>query len=337
MKNIKYSDGLFSIEGAVSIEDNSEFTAAWRIDCSKKEFYPYLNQPHMGEAGAGVRIEFISDTSEIGIYINEVHSSDAGFHDVMTLDLICDGKYIETLYVSGEPSEYYFSKVPKGTKHIEIWLDQAYPVHFKHICIDDKATSTKHIQNKKRWVNYGSSLSHCVRATSPAFTWPGIVALKKELHHTNLGFGGNCSLDPLMIKIIRDTPADIITIKPTSNMHAGTFNQRGFLPAIIGMVERIREKHPSTPLVLISSIYGPNREHEKGKGDMSLSDMRVILKNVTEIFQKNQDENIHYVNGLDILGEEGRPYMPDLIHPNAEGMHLMAEGFIREVLDKIKY
>ena len=107
MKNLKYSDGLFSIEGAVSIEDNLEFTAAWRIDCRQKEFYPYLNQPHMGGAGAGVRIEFISDTSAIGIYINEVHSSDAGFHDVMTLDLVCDGKYIETLYVSGEPGEYH--------------------------------------------------------------------------------------------------------------------------------------------------------------------------------------------------------------------------------------
>ena len=49
---------------------------------------------------------------------------------------------------------------------------------------------------------------------------------------------------------------------------------------------------------------------------MSLNDMRVFLKNVTEMFQRNQDENIHYVNGLDILGEEGRPYMPELVHPN---------------------
>ncbi len=337
MRKVKYSEGLFSIEGAVSVEENSIYTTAWRIDHNRKAMFPYLNEIHMGGAGAGVRIEFTSNTNNIGIYINDIFSSDAGFHDVMTLDLICDGKYAETLDIGGNPGEFYFKKVPSGIKKMEIWLDQAYPVHFRHICVDDNAIIEKTAQVKKRWVNYGSSLSHCVRASSPSFTWPGIVALEKDLYLTNLGFGGNCMLDPIIIKTIRDMPADIITIKPTSNMHSGVMNERSFRPAVIGMVERVREIHKETPLVMISSIYGPTRETQKGTGNMSLYDMRVILEDIVKMFKHYGDMNIYYINGLDILGEEGRPFMPDLVHPNAEGMHLMAAGFLSEVFNKIKF
>lgn len=45
------------------------------------------------------------------------------------------------------------------------------------------------------------------------------------------------------------------------------------------------------------------------------------------------DRNIHYVDGLSVLGPESVHLMPDELHPNAEGYRLMGRRFAKILAD----
>lgn len=63
--------------------------------------------------------------------------------------------------------------------------------------------------------------------------------------------------------------------------------------------------------------------------------MRKELFEIVESIKKYGDRNIYYMDGLKLYGEEFFKYMPDGIHPYAEGKEPFAEQFIKEVFNKL--
>ena len=51
-----------------------------------------------------------------------------------------------------------------------------------------------------RWITYGSSITHCRTAASPAATWPALVARARGLKLTALGFRGQAHADPMIAR-----------------------------------------------------------------------------------------------------------------------------------------
>jgi len=329
-----YKDKVYSIEGALSVDDNSEYTQPWRIDYDRKELFPYLNDEFQGGACSGVRIAFTSDTTYLAIDIKKVYKNDTGEHMVMKLDLVVNSILIETLNINEGIKIYEFKKLEEGNKEIEIWLDHAFPVKFKAIYIKKDAYIKKTINNKKRWVHYGSSISHSVRGKSPSIIWPALVALDKNLHVTNLGFGGNCILEPIMGNSISELKADLFTLKLGINIIGGKLSDRSFEPCVIGLIESIRRQHKKTNIIIISPIYAKEHEDTRGLSNLTLVEIREILKQLVNKYNKLGDKNIYYVDGKSILGEKDRKYMPDEVHPNQEGQYVMAKNFIDKVINK---
>ncbi|MBN2853748.1 MAG: hypothetical protein JXQ23_13510 [Clostridia bacterium] len=335
MKSYQYADAVFTIEGALSVEDNDLFTQPWRIDYKRKELFPYLNDEFQGGACPGVRICFTSDCTELAIEILEMHERDTGFHDVMMIDLVVNKKYIETVLINAGVKCYEFKKMEAGPKNIELWLDQAFPVKFKKILINDEAFMKKTEVKSKRWVIYGSSITHSVRAKSPSSIWPGLVALEKNLHLTNLGFGGQCILDPIIGNEMSDLEADLFTLKLGANIFTGRLHERSFEPCAIGLIEAIRKNHKTTPVVLVSPIIFPEYEELKGASLLCIMDIRHILQKLAEKYKRLGDENIHYFDGRVLMDTDSLRYMPDKVHPDGEGQYIMARHFIDNILNKI--
>ena len=335
MKKINYEGDKFTIEGAVSIECREEYTAAWRIDFSRKKLFPFLDVFGQGDACTCVRIAFTSDSRELGIDIFETYKGEDGIHDTMMLDLVVNGQFVQTLEIKDGKGVYFFDRIEAGMKDVEIWLDQKFPVKFKSILIEDSATIRQTQSNRKRLVCYGSSITQSVRSKSPYYTWPGIAAENKNLHITNLGFGGNCVLDPIMGYVMRDMEANMFCLELGANCYRGNLTDRSFMPCVIGLVETIRQKHKNTPIVLISPVYFPVGEIQKGESRMNMADMRDILEQAAAFFRSYGDENIHYVNGLELFASEDIIYMDDKIHPNAEGQFVLARKFEKNVIDSI--
>jgi lysophospholipase L1-like esterase len=113
----------------------------------------------------------------------------------------------------------------------------------------------------------------------------------------------------------------------------GMLKERTFPDSAHAMLSIIREKHPSTPIAVISPIFSPGREDDGDQGGLSLKRMRELLQAVVEARVRAGDPAIRYISGLELFGEADAPDLPDNLHPNAAGYRRMGERFHRLALE----
>lgn len=325
-----------TFEGAVSLERHDGAVYPWRVPIERRRLYPFLTEGDspVAAAASGVRLTFQTDAAHIGLDL-------VGVRPGQKLDVFVDKSFSETITLSAdqtEPGDYLtvITLPGSGTRLVEIWLDPRMPFGLRALLANPGARVSPAADTRPRWVHYGSSISHAGAAATPSRIWPGLAARQLGWHLTNLGFSGQCVLEPMIGRLIRDLPADLVTLKLGINTHVGRLSNRTFGPCAIGLVQLIREKHPDIPLVVISPIYSPPRE-AKRMTDLSLTleEMRVILADVVDACRQYGDRNIHYIDGLDLFGPDERTFLPDQLHPNDDGQPVMAAHFIRSLTSLI--
>ncbi len=136
--------------------------------------------------------------------------------------------------------------------------------------------------------------------------------------------------------VIRDLPADYITLKLGINTMGGTLAARTYPAAIVGLVQIIREKHPETPMALVSPIGYPPHETEPNQVNYTISGMRRDMEEVHRRLVELGDRNLIYVNGLEVfdLNLIAR-YAEDQCHPDADGIEVQADNFDRAVMGRL--
>lgn len=252
--------------------------------------------------------------------------------------------------VRGEADTLLFDGLPSGDKTCEIWLPHNAFVELRALVVDDGAAITAAPQDtRRRWVHYGSSISHCMEASEPAGTWPAVAARLSGVSLRNFGFGGQCHLDQFVARSIRDLPdVDIVSIKTGINIvNMDSMRERVFAPALHGFLDTVRERMPDVPIVLISPIYCPSAETRPGptvpdgqgrfvtidgfeqfrNGCLSLVRIREIIADVVEKRSSAGDRALHYVDGLTLFGADDAHDLPDDLHPNPAGYRRMGERF----------
>ena len=259
------------IEGAVSIEATDAGVIPWRLEQDRRELY-FPELVWAAKMPSGVRLTLVSDTSSLALPFTDI--DDARPEVPTRFDLLVDGEFHSRYEVQGalnEPRRATFTDLPAGEHRLEIYLPPYPSLRLGEIEIDDDASAKPWSDTRRKWIAYGSSITHCVGANGPSETWPALVARKYDLHLTNLGFGGQCHMDILMARIIRDRPADAISLYLGINiMGAASFSERTFREQAIGFVTLIREGHPDTPLLIQSPIYNRPRETEKNAAGLCL-------------------------------------------------------------------
>ena len=330
---IKADDLRLLWEGVISLEKNNGSVTPWRIPHEDKDIFPDEVFHNAASMAAGVRIVLKTDSKVIKLSGTPVGERHETAPDGCQVDLCIDNEIIQT-QIFDKNNEILFVDLPAGNNVIELWFSPAYQVTLHSIEIDDDASLEKVDDKRLKWITYGSSITHSVAAASPAMTWPAIVAREMNFNMTCLGYGGQCKLDPMIARMIRDMNADFISLKLGINVQGCDLSPRTFPAAVIGTIAIIREKHKNTPLVVCSPIYSPPRENTPSPVGNTLKDMRDSVKKAVESFQKRGDKNIYYVDGLKIFGAELIDYLPDELHPDAKGMEFMAENFMNEVFKK---
>ncbi|MGE4643926.1 SGNH/GDSL hydrolase family protein [Bifidobacterium sp.] len=246
-----------------------------------------------------------------------------------------------------------------GEKTVVIWLPQTVIVDLLGVSgVHGEPVEAAEESSTPRWLHYGSSISHCHTPSSPLQVWPVLAAGLNDLEVTNLGFAGQCMLDPYVAKAIAASDADVITLSVGVNITgARAMNQRTFTPALHGFLDVIRERHPDTPIVLVSSIYWPDsddvpgpsdvRFHDDGSvtcysygdrkeiavGALTLEQSREELQHVTQVRHDTYGENIQYLDGLTLFGpsDVGNFCLPDGLHPDAQLYAEIARRFSCQV------
>jgi hypothetical protein len=327
--------------GAISLERGNGWVKPWRLPLEDLVLFGKLDPPDalLVRAGmpAGVRLAFHSDSRTLGGEIEPLPDDAYALEPARNarMDLVCDGELHQSLPLHNEPS-FQFEGLPAGQKLIELWLPHYRELRLCSLQIDDGASVQPYEDSRPGWLVYGSSNTQCRGAASPTRTWPAIVARGVGLNHTNLGFGGQCHLDPMVARIISSLDADFITLEVGINIYIeASLTPRTLRSSLIGFLQILRDGHPQVPITVMSSFFSPGRETTPNAVCFTLTSMRDEIATVVSDLRAHGDEQLHYFDGLEIFGEDLAHLLPDQLHPNAEGNQIIGDRFAERVAPRL--
>lgn len=315
---------------------------------------------------SGVRLELRTDADSLQV---EMHMTRLQVFDRpgadLVLDVVVDGG--EPRRVEVEGGAVLHLRGPQGStledaaplvvtldglgafeKDVEVWLPNNGFAELCAVRVPDGATVCRVDRQRVRWVHYGSSISHCIEARRPTETWPVAVARRHDLDVVNLGLAGHCQVDQHVARDIRDLEPDLISLKIGVNVvNHDSFRERTFVPAVHGFLDTLRERLPTTPILLLSPIicppveagpgptlptedgqfYAPTRDPEVAKGALSVSRIRELLAVIAAKRFAAGDANLAYLSGLELFGPPDAHDLHDSLHPSPEGYLLIADRF----------
>ncbi|MFJ9648554.1 SGNH/GDSL hydrolase family protein [Streptomyces sp. NPDC101206] len=270
--------------------------------------------------------------------------------------LVIDMTDWSTEYRPGPPATVRFTGLPTGAKDVEIWLPHDETTELVALRTDAPVEPPPH-RGRPVWLHHGSSISHGSNAASPSTTWPALAASLGGVELLNLGLGGSALLDPFTARTIRDTPADLISLKLGINVvNLDLMRLRAFGPAVHGFLDTIREGHPTAPLLVVSPILCPVHEDTPGPGAVDPDSLAtgqlkfratgdpsevaggkltltVIRDELARIVRERRadDPHLYHLDGRELYGPSDAAAMPlpDNLHPDAATHRLMGERFAR--------
>ncbi len=318
---------------------------------------------------AGVRLVFATDSPvvELTTHPRTIHNVPGALRlpvfqmvvdGVVQPDVVAEGGtivHVDRLkgpegveFEVGEAVTVRWDGLGEQRKQIEIWMPTNASIELQALRVADGATVERVPVTRRRWTHYGSSISHCMDVDRPFDAWPVMVAHDVGLELTDFGLAGQCQLDPFMGRVIRDAPADVISVKIGINLvNAASMNERTFVPAVHGLLDHIRDGHPDTPLLVVTPIFCPSVEDHPGPTlptaegtfttvaapaaarpfGLTLRRIREIVGDIVTARQAAGDATLHLLDGLDLFGEADQALLYDHLHPSPEGYALLGRRF----------
>ena len=359
------------VHGAQELEQTDRGLRPHRLPAWVRTRFPDPQLMMVEGQPSGVRV--IVETASTAIEL-VTHPSRVGYVGADRprgrVDLVVDGRFVAsdeldggdltevnlstgaTAFIRGESHVSRFTELPAGDKVVELWLPHNESIELVELRADGPVRATP--ATAPIWLHHGSSISHGSNASSPTQIWPAIAAQQGGVELRNLGFGGSALVDPFVAQVMRDTPADVISVKLGINVvNADLMRLRAFVPAVHGFLDTIREGHPDTPLLLVSPIFcgihedtpGPGAfdpasfgtgqvkfiatgsSDEVAAGKLTLRVIRSALQSIVE--SRADDANLHYLDGTHLYGEadaELHP-LPDALHPDTATHRIIGERF----------
>ncbi len=325
---------------------------------------------------AGVRVSFRTRATAVELDALATRRSYAGLpsRPPGVYDLLVDGRLAgragvpggNTLTVDmatgttdhrpGPVGTVSFTGLPGTVKDVEIWLPHNEATELVALRTDAPVEPVDG-GGRPVWLHHGSSISHGSDAAGPSTTWPAVAAAHGGVELINLGLSGSALLDPFTARTLRDTPADLISVKIGINLvNTDVMRLRAFIPAVHGFLDTVRDGHPQTPLLVVSPIYCPIHEDTPGPGAFDLDalrdgqvlfvatgdpagraagqlTLRVIRDELARIVRQRAatDPHLHHVDGLDLYGaaDFAELPLPDRLHPDAATHRRIGERFAR--------
>ncbi|MYU34115.1 lipase [Streptomyces sp. SID8358] len=259
-----------------------------------------------------------------------------------------------TEWAPGPPGTLRFAGLSDRPKDIEIWLPHNETTELVALRTDASVEPAAD-PGRKVWLHHGSSISHGSDAAGPTSTWPALAASLGGVELINLGLGGGALLDPFTARTLRDTPADLISVKLGINVvNADLMRLRAFGPAVHGFLDTIREGHPTAPLLVVSPLLCPIHEDTPGPSGPDFSDvaegrlrframgdpaeraagkltLTVIRDELAALVQRRavDDPNLYHLDGRELYGEADYAELPlpDELHPDAAAHRRIGERF----------
>ncbi|UEJ81329.1 GDSL-type esterase/lipase family protein [Brachybacterium halotolerans subsp. kimchii] len=381
MHTIDITDPL--VHGHADLEQTAEGVRIHRLPAWLRRLWPEPRLMAMEQQPAGVRLVLDTDARALELTMRSTRAAFPGAERPRgVLDVVVDGEVAahdvltggvlvitdpSTGETSSSPGPAHTSRIElsPGTHRVELWLPYRENIVLESLRAEADSPPAGGgrplvrpvAPSGPRWVHHGSSISHGSNAATPLGTWPVRAARAVGADLRNLGFGGSALVDAPVAQVIRDAPADVISLKLGINLVGGDImRRRALVPAMHGFLDTIRQGHPNTPLVLVSPLHcglfegtpGPSaldpQALARGKirfmsiGDPAdiaggRLDLPAVREALAEVCAAREDSQLHHIDGLDLYGaqDEAELPLPDALHPGPEAHARIAERFVERV------
>ena len=188
---------------------------------------------------------------------------------------------------------------------------------------------TNTIENAPAWgagerkpiVFYGTSILQGASASRPGMVHSAMLQRKFNWPVINLGFSGNGKMEPEMADLLAELDPAIYVIDCLPNMVAAEIKERAE-----PLVKKLRAAHPDVPIVLVEDRTLQGAFLTQGQMEWYHLKDRAELKAAFDRLQKSGVENLFYIPGEHLLGDDGEG-STDGSHPNDLGFTRQSEIF----------
>jgi lysophospholipase L1-like esterase len=173
-------------------------------------------------------------------------------------------------------------------------------------------------------VFYGTSITQGGCASRPGMVHTAILGRWLDWSVVNLGFSGNGRMEAEVGKLMAEIDASVYVIDCLPNITAAQVTERTF-----GLVTQLREARPGVPIVLVEDRNYTDSVFVASKARRNASSQKALKAEFEKLKSAGVD-NLHYVRGEELLGDDGEGTV-DSSHPTDLGFMRQAEA-LRKVL-----
>lgn len=234
-----------------------------------------------------------------------------------------------------DTAKFYYRNIDvKGPIEYQLYLPNYNTVNLLEVGTDEGATfQFVAPSNEKPIVVYGSSIIQGASPSRSGLSITNMVQRNLNMPIVNLGFSGNCFMEPALFKALAEIDARIYVIDPIPNSHR--FAESEIVKRITEGVNILRQKD-NTPIVLVQNYVASDNLMMKTSYASYLAGSASILKAFKALKQQGV-KNIYLLEKEKIvLGEEG---MIEGSHPNDFGSLVYARAYtdmLKKVLARTK-
>ena len=310
----------FSLHG-LSFEDNAFRRMPWEI-AHKVSPKVYSLSSHT----SGGRLRFTTDSDQLALKVG-FDRMDA--RSIMSLqasagfDVYLERDDKEVFFCSVYPPVNAtdgfstFVSLPEGEKQITLYFPLYNDVKSLSVGLSRGASlgESKPYEKALPILFYGSSITQGACASRPGISYVARIARRLKSDFINLGFAGACKGETVMAEYLATISSSVFVLDYDHNSP----NPEFLAETHYGVYKKYREKHPDTPIVLVTRpASNPNLPQVIGRRSVV---MDTYLKALSE-----GDRKILFVDGFELLDDEERmDCTVDGTHPTDYGFYRMAK------------
>ncbi len=177
-------------------------------------------------------------------------------------------------------------------------------------------------------VIYGTSITQGACVSRAGNDYTSVVSRLCDTDFINLGFSGNGRGEPIMADYLASLDPSVYVLDFDGNVRT----LEDLIEVHMPMYRKIRAKHPTTPIIMITVQAMKNGAH------MSMTEAKKAVVYQTYLTAKAEgDENVYFIDGTTMYGtEDVDACFSDLLHPNDMGYYRIAKSLQPILMDALK-
>ena len=280
-------------------------------------------------ASAGVRLEFVTDSSSLTLRVDvESKSSRTYFnHDIYVNGELCytlgdDVKNSTDGHMTLEGSY----SLGQGDKTVCIYFPWSACSEVISLELDNGATFSP-VEHSRRMILFGDSITHGYDAFYPSAAYASLLTDALDADGINKGIGAERFHKELALLSDGFTP-DLITVAYGTNDWRGA-NKEQFEEECSAFYENLTKTYPDTPIFALAPIW-------RGEGDTKITSVGPLsrvaekLREVAAVLP-----NVTVIDCYDFVPHDPSMFSPDVLHPNDKGFAHYAEGVIKAIKNEL--